>query len=187
MRSSARLRSFAVRSLALVAVLAAAGPAFAHDFWIEPTTHRPAAKALVGVTLRVGDEIPGDAVPRTAERIERFALAGMDGDVPVVGRDGETPAGAVRVAGEGLQWLVYRSRRSSIRLPAEKFEAYLKEEGLERIVEARAKRGASKAEGREVYSRCAKSLLVVQGEAGKAAAALAGHDRALGLTLELVL
>jgi uncharacterized GH25 family protein len=53
-------------------------------------------------------------------------------------------------------------------------------EGLEAISAQRAKRGQTGEPVKEVYSRCAKSLVAVGGGAG------AGFDRALGLPLELV-
>ena len=58
-----------MRPRALLAVgcaLAALGArgAAAHDFWIEPSTFRPAPGEKVAVSLRVGDAFPGEAVPR---------------------------------------------------------------------------------------------------------------------------
>ena len=76
----------------------------------------------------------------------------------------------------------YRSRRSAITLEAAKFEAYLREEGLDAVVAWRAAHGETAAPGREVYSRCAKALLV----AGDAGTSRTGADRVLGFALELV-
>ena len=76
---------------------------------------------------------------------------------------------------------MYRSRPSFLELPAEKFETYLVEEGLERIVAMRRERGESAQAGREAYSRCAKSLVCTGPGEG------AGATAKLGLPLELVL
>jgi uncharacterized GH25 family protein len=65
-------------------------------------------------------------------------------------------------------------------LPAEKFNQYLSEEGLEAIAAARTGRHQSAAEGRELFSRAAKSL-VLSGAANRSQ-----RDRALGFRLELV-
>ncbi len=163
-------------------LLAAAvtSPALAHDFWLEPSTYRPAPGSTVEVRLRVGDTLPGEAVPRDPQRIERFVAARAAGEVEVAGLPGAEPAGLVRVEREGAVVLGYRSRRAAVELPAEKIEAYHVEEGLERVVEARARRGESTAPGREVFSRCAKSLLAAGGGPAE------GFDRPLGFTLELV-
>src|SRR5262249_42062244 len=61
----------------------------------------------------------------------------------------------------------------------EKFSQYLKEEGLDGIAEARARRGQTGG-AREIFSRCAKSL-ISSGPAAKTAG-----DRSLGFTLELL-
>ena len=85
----------------------------------------------------------------------------------------------MRIETPGL-WIVgYRSRPSPVVLPAELFERYLAQEGLERIIEIRAQRGESAKWGQEIYSRCAKSIL-------SAGVTPYGRDRRLGFTLELI-
>src|SRR5207244_3918798 len=102
------------------------------------------------------------------------------GRKPVVGRDGADPAGLVRVAAPGLLIIGYRSNPSPIVLPAAKFNQYLKDEGLEAIADLRDRHNQGNSDAREVFSRCAKSL-VFSGMPADAEA-----DRALGFTLELV-
>ncbi len=168
-----------------IATLAAAGillyslSAWAHDFWIEPSTFRPAVGSLVEIALRVGERFRGDPVARSEKRIVRFTLASPEGESPVTGEEGNEPAGSIRITEPGLQIVGYRSNNARVDLPAEKFEQYLKEEGLEKAIALRARRGESEKPSREHYSRCAKSLL----SAGDRAS---GQDRALGFTLELV-
>src|SRR5207249_7443329 len=69
----------------------------------------------------------------------------------------------------------FPTRRSSdlrsIELEPEKFESYLKDEGLERVVKIRSDRKETLKPGREVFSRCAKTLLKV------GAGAADGQDR----------
>lgn len=162
-------------------LLLAAGPLAAHDFWIQPSTFHPAPGQRVAVHLRVGDDFPGDPVPRMPERIERFVLidpAGVAADL--AGVPGTDPAGFALVPKPGRTLLVYDSDNASVTLEAEKFEKYLADQGLERILELRRKKGQSQEPGREVYSRCSKALLKV----GDGPAA--GFDRLAGLPLELV-
>jgi uncharacterized GH25 family protein len=168
----------------VVALLLAAwlpGPsAQAHEFWIEPSSHRPAAGEAVQVGLRVGDLPEFEKVPRRADRIEKFFVAGPGGEAPIAGADGHDPAGSFQPREPGLYVVAYRSRPSRIELEPEKFESYLREAGLERVIEERSARGESARPGREIYSRCAKSLVVAGGAATEHA------DRELGLRLELV-
>lgn len=200
-----RLRTAVGLALVLCLTLAAA----AHDFWIEPSTFHCKAGAPVKVALRVGMDFVGEPVLRDPERFERFALvrageknalppkttddggkptsapadsdASNDGDKPIIGIDGKDPAGYMKPDNQGAQWIVYRSRPRSLSLEAAKFESYLKEEGLESIIDARRQRGESEKPGRESYSRCAKSLICV-GDDVKA-----GFDTVVGMPLELVL
>lgn len=163
-----------------LALFFAAAPLLGHDFWIEPSTFRPDVGATVGFALRVGEGFRGDPVPLAPARILRFVVASPSGNSPVEGAPGHDPAGFARITGPGLHVVGYRSSPSRVDLEAGKFEQYLKEEGLERIVAERARRGESAKPSREIYTRCAKTLLAA------GAGAKAGHDRELGFTLELV-
>jgi uncharacterized protein DUF4198 len=169
-------------ALAVIAALWAL-PLAAHDFWIVPSSFRPAVSSPLALRLRVGENLRGDPVPRDPAQVERFALLGPAGELPIAGPPGADPAGFVRVPGAGLYTVVYRSHRTRLDLPPDKFAEALKREGLERILELRQSRGESAKPSTEVFSRCAKALLQV-GE--PAAGERAGFDRPVGLALELV-
>jgi uncharacterized GH25 family protein len=157
-----------------------AAPLAAHDFWIEPSSFRPAVGSTVALRLMVGQKFRGDALPRNPASIVQFVLASDAGQTPVSGRAADEPAGAVSIAGPGIQVIGYRSRNSHVSLEPAQFEDYLREEGLERVIQARRERGESQKPSREAYSRCAKTLLLAGGPSKT------GSDRALGFTLELV-
>lgn len=168
------------RWVALVVALASGGaPLGAHDMWIEPMTFFPDAGAIVGVRLRVGENLLGDPVPRDPALINQFVVEDAEGRKPVVGRTGADPAGFVRAAMPGLLVIGYRSNPTPVQQTAEKFNQYLKEEGLDAVAALRASRGQTGAV-REIFSRCAKSL-VLSGSMDKTQG-----DRSLGFTLELV-
>ncbi len=151
--------------------------ALAHDMWIEPTTFRPQPGQVVGAKLRVGQELLGDPIGRDPELIQQFVFEDAAGRKPLIGRDGADPAGFLRAAAPGLIVIGYRSNPSVAEQKPAKFNDYLKEEGLEHIAGARA---AGDGTVRELFARCAKSLLAAGGSTGNA------RDRALGFTLELV-
>lgn len=175
--------------LAALGLLLSAVSAGAHDLWIEPSNFRPAQGEQVAIRVRVGEHFKGDPVPRNKARIERFAAVvpgdkttgDRELDLPVNGEEGAEPAGRIALPIPGTWVLVYDTNHASVELEADKFEKYLREEGLEAISALRAQRGQSKARVREIYSRCAKSLVLV----GKETDGLA-HQRVLGLPLELV-
>jgi len=173
------LRAHRLLTVAALA-LGAAPPLLAHDLWIEPTSFSPRAGEIVGVRLKVGMNLAGDPVPRVPELVNQFVVASAFDRKAVSGRSGGDPAGVLRVDGPGLRVIGYYSNPSWIELPPEIFNAYLKEEGLDSIIAVRALRNQSGASARELYSRCAKSL-VLSGSADEAEG-----DRTLGFPLELV-
>jgi Domain of unknown function (DUF4198) len=167
-------------SVSLLVLLS--GSARSHDFWIRPSGFRPAPGSRVEIDLRVGEGFRGESVARNPERIERFvSLASPGSPEAIAGVDGKAPAGFLRAReGGGIVWIGYQSRPTPIELEAGKFDRYLAEEGLERIVELRRARGESLKPGRERYARCAKSLLRTGPGQG------AGIGTKLGFPLEIV-
>ncbi len=146
--------------LVTAAIALSCAPVFAHEVWIEPTTFSPDAGQIVGVRLRVGVDLLGDSLPRDPGLLNQFVFVDAAGRKPVVGRIGDDPAGFLRVAMPGLVVIGYRSNPSTVELPAEKFNQYLKEEGLDAVAALRARRNETGAAARELFSRCAKSLVL---------------------------
>jgi uncharacterized GH25 family protein len=155
-------------------------PALAHDFWIEPSTFKPAVGETFMASLRVGQDFLGDPVPRSSQQIERFVVRDAAGEHPVTGFENQDPAGYVRMDAAGAAIIGYRSKPYPLQLDARKFEDYLRQEGLDAILALRARRGESAKPDREVFSRCAKALIVTEG------AKLSGYDKPLGFRLELI-
>jgi uncharacterized GH25 family protein len=151
----------------------------AHDMWIEPTSFTPELGRVLGLKLRVGDDFRGEPIPRNDELIERFVVADANGSRGVVGRAGADPAGLLRVTATGPMVVGYQSRPNPVSLSASKFTSYLKEQGLDHIVALREETGQAHVDVRELFVRCAKTLVRTGARNNPA-------DRAIGLTLELV-
>jgi uncharacterized GH25 family protein len=164
----------------IVAIATSGASLAAHDMWIVPTTFSPDSGQVVGVRLRVGQDLLGDPIPRDPALINQFVFEDEAGRKPLIGRDGADPAGFLRVAMPGLLVIGYRSNVSAVELTPEKFNQYLEEEGLDAVAALRARRHETGAKAREIFSRCAKSL-VLSGPASEKQG-----DRSLGFPLELV-
>jgi uncharacterized GH25 family protein len=169
-----------VARVSLLTLALACTPLCAHDLWIEPTTFVPEPGQTIGARLRVGQDFVGDVVLRDPALIKEFVAVDSQGSSAVVGRAGDDPAGIARVTKPGLLVIGYHSHPSAVELAADKFNEYLKEEGLDAIVAQRASRKESGAKVREQFSRCAKSLVL------SGAPSDAQGDRILGFTLELL-
>ena len=157
-----------MRILVLAAFLVSS-PVLAHDFWIEPSAFTPTGGELVSLKLWVGEHLGGETLARNEAKIASFSSRGSGLDAPVIGIDGSDPAGFLRAKANGGVVVAYRSLRSSVDLDPSKFQAYLDLEGLPKV----------KA-GREVFSRCAKSLIAVGGRGDPT------FMKPVGLTLELI-
>ena len=166
--------------LLLVTVLLSPVPAQAHDFWIQPSTFRPAVGNVVKVRLRAGEHFSGDSVPRNNSRIESFEVVTSKGRQSIGGKDKSDPAGEFVVATPGSIMISYRSKPSFVELTPATIDQYLREEGLETIREMRIKKGETAKGWKEGFSRCAKSL--IRSGSGPAK----GFDQPTGLRLELI-
>jgi uncharacterized GH25 family protein len=164
----------------VIAVAAQTAIAHAHDFWIEPSTFRPAVGQLVSTSLRVGQEFTGDPIPRSAQLIDTFTVRAANGEKDVVGFENRDPAGYVRVEQPGLAIIGYRSKPYPLELDAAKFEDFLKNEGLERISAIRAQRHETAKPDRERFFRFAKSVLLTGTGGG------ARFDQPFGYRFEII-
>lgn len=169
------------RRVAVMAALLAMAiaPLAAHDFWIEPSTFHPEAGAVVGIGLRVGQNFTGDPVRRSSDLIEQFVVRQGDREEPVTGAEGGDPAGFVMADARETALIAYRSKPAFIELPADRFEDYLRREGLDDVIAVRRARGKSGQPGLEYFTRYAKALLT-------GASASPAVSRPLGFELEIV-
>ncbi len=167
--------------LLVAALLVVAGPAAAHDFWIEPQAFRPQPGATVALRLFVGQDFKGDSVPYFPQKFERYIVAGPSGTRSIPGVLGDEPAGTVTPTAPGLYIIGLHTKPESVSFDTpEEFERYLLKEGLERNLALHQRRQKSGKRIEETYFRCAKSLIVA-GPLPDAAA-----DQALGFPLELI-
>ncbi len=165
---------------AVVAAIVIAAPAVAHDFWLSLSKYHPKSGEIISVRTLVGDHYVGDSRPRDPTKLERFVIATPAGESPIVGRDGDEPAGFMRIGAPGTYPIAYRSSPTKVVLAGEKFEGYLKERGLDQAAAARAAAGTQAQDGRERFSRCAKSLVCVDNQPGS------GFDHVFDMPLEIV-
>lgn len=181
------MRRVLTRALVLLLTLAApAAVVRAHDYWIEPDRFIFADAELrlpVLLHLHMGDYFTSEQerplqLARTTDfrvfahdRATDLALGAVDGRLPFLSF---TPRRAATH--------LFAMERTPVRheMPAEQFEAYLREEGLERIIAQRSAARMSLAPGRERYTRHIKSILQIGGRRTN------DYRRVLNQKLELV-
>jgi hypothetical protein len=161
-------------------------PVLAHDFWIEAGRFQAPTGQPLEARLFVGHRGDREERVRDPRRLLEFYLQTPAGKrLPLEGEADKSPAGRLEALPEGLCWLVYRSNFSEIELEPAKFEAYLREEGLDHILAERIRLGESTRPGRERYARCAKAL--VRGLTPGAALPTGEFAARVGLPVELTL
>jgi Domain of unknown function (DUF4198) len=176
----------AVGTRLLLACLSAPLLAQAHEFWVMPDAFALQIGQAPALQLRVGAGWPGEARAPDPERSVRWEWVDAVGTQNLFSNGNRAPPSA-RV--QGWAWAVYRSNHAQITLPADQFEAYLQQEGLEHVIQERRARGESQSPGREIYSRCAKALMHVEAGLGvqarqTKAASLLPHDAQLALEIQ---
>jgi uncharacterized GH25 family protein len=156
-----------VNRTALLLCLLFTAPAAAHDYWLVPDSFTPKPDANVVVRVFVGDsfkveqEVAYSVKKTTALRLR--TAAGEVKDFPDL-KDSTKPAFTFKLEAAGTAVLRVDRDWSSITLKADKFTAYLKEEGLDAIVKARAAAGETDSDGKERYRRCLKTILHTGGK-----------------------
>jgi uncharacterized GH25 family protein len=147
------------RLFAAAVALLTCSVAAAHDFWIEPSTFRPAAGRNFTASLLVGQQFTGDPIPRSTQLIDSFTIRDAAGERKVNGFEGQDPAGILRLDAPGVAIIGYRSKPWPLELAADKFEQFLRDEELDDVRTLRARRGETQKPDREHFFRFAKAIV----------------------------
>ena len=153
---------------ALAACSLMAAPLHAHEFWMVPVITPLAVGDTARVGLRVGEFFEGDALGFSAPQtvaLRAHTAAGAQDLLPLLVRRGAVAELPLRLATAGTTVLTFDSQPNTISLPADRFHAYLHDEGLDFIKTRREANGSANKPGRERYRRFVKTLLRAQGPA----------------------
>lgn len=165
-RSNSQPAPFA-RGFFLSLLLACAGTASAHEFWLTPSSFSPAKGSPVDLSLLVGEFYTGELVGVTASHaasVRLFSAANEQDITSGIPRDRMLPGLRLSLPSSGTHLLAYDSHPSEVVLSADKFHAYLHDEGLDAIILQRQANGSASKEARERFRRHAKVLLRVEGK-----------------------
>lgn len=164
--------------LSFLILMAQAGNAGAHEFWLYPHAWLLEKDQELRVDLRVGTEFNGYQKIYLPDHIRRFDLTGPNSQTPFKGRLGDRPAGKIIPKEEGLQIIAHVTGFSSLTYETlDKFQAFASEKGYPDAVFMHRARRLAEQNFSEDYRRFAKSLVAVN--------TAAGQDRVLGLEVEI--
>lgn len=150
----------------------------AHEFWMVAHDNNTQIDKKVLFELRIGSGWPGEKTPRIPNLINSFKAWDKKGQYDVSGHDGTFVLGHVKPRVSGATVIALHTNPAQLNLPADEFEEYLKEEGLDKIIQDRADTGQSDLPDLEYFSRSAKTILIANNNSE-------GFDKEVGLPLEL--
>ncbi|MBL7857671.1 MAG: DUF4198 domain-containing protein [Cyclobacteriaceae bacterium] len=154
----------------------------AHEFWIQSQRYFFAVGEKATLSFVVGEGFVGEPWKSTAARLVRLEHHQVSGisDLRAFAKEGERNQVELELKSEGTHLVVMQSNNSFIELDAEKFNNYLKEDGLDEAYQQREKTNSLNKPGRELYSRYSKLLLQVGNKRDDTAL------KSAGLPLEIV-
>ena len=162
----------------ILILLLIATPVQSHEFWLETSHYQPKIAQKLPITIHLGEFFNGVTLPYLRDEFVLFQTHTDNSITPVNGLNGDLPATTVAVSRPGLTMVTYRSTPSDIKFGEwNKFERYLKNQGLERIIQDHLRMGKPTRGITELYERNAKLLI---------GAGVVGRDRKTGLPLEIV-
>jgi hypothetical protein len=153
-------------STAFVMPLLVATPVPAHEFWFEPVTAPLAVGDTARLDLRVGEFFEGESLGFSMPATVALRQYGASGNKDLRSLLPPPSRGAVAtlnlpMAASGTHLISFDSQPNQISLQADRFHAYLHDEGLDFIKTQREATGNAEKPGRERYRRHIKTLLPV--------------------------
>ena len=144
---------------AALALCLPAGTTLAHEYWLSPSRYDAAPRQVIAIGALAGEEFRGEWKPWSpAHAVRLVARTDRTVDLARGARPGGSPWVSFAPADTGGAMLAFESGWTPIELPAERFDAYLAEEGFAEPLATRRAAG-TRTPGRERYRRCAKSWL----------------------------
>ncbi len=145
------------------ALLLVASLAVAHEFWLSPSDYFPKLGDVIKLNVFVGENYEGERWGGGSRRIANLKLRTATKWLPLTATqsDSSVQLPDYKVIENGTHVFTLTTNNSFIELEPAKFEEYLKEDGLTNALEYRQKNNESQRNGRELYRRCAKTIVQV--------------------------
>lgn len=151
------MKKFITFAIVLVASLISS----AHEFWLQPKKFKYTVGEEIKLDFMVGESFNGefwDLKKHKAEKIQLHRISGIRD----LAKDIKLTQGNnlnIKTDQEGTYLFSLQSNSAYIELEGEKFNDYLKEDGLDYILDERTKSGSLTNKSTEFYTRFAKLLV----------------------------
>lgn len=136
---------------------------FAHEFWLQPQKFilKPFEKTSIDVF--VGENYTGEKVDASKFTVSKLTHYGKGSEEDFMSKLSTKDSVKIEASFStvGNHLVAFNNTNKFIELKADKFNDYLKGEGLENIIKLRKQQGKESKAGREFYQRCVKTLFQV--------------------------
>ncbi len=133
----------------------------AHEFWLRPRKFRFKTGEEMRVDFVVGEQFTGEYWDLQRHKVEKLILYGGGAEKNMV-KQVKISKGdnlMTKLEKEGTYMLALESNDAYLELDGEKFNAYLKEDGIEDILSERTQQETLDQPSKEYYKRYAKLLV----------------------------
>ena len=155
------------KSVLVLCIIVLSAIAFAHEFWLHPQKYFYNIRETANIRFSVGENFTGDNWKGNKDKITLLLhYTPSSNQYDISGLISANPGDSLQLPlkEEGTHMIVFNSTNSFIKLEADKFNAYLKEDGLTEVARYRKDHGEEKADGTEHYQRSVKTILQVSGK-----------------------
>lgn len=135
----------------------------AHEFWLSLQKYIYKRGEKINVRFFAGENFEGENWKGNKEKIQSLKIyyGGVNDDLSNYISDDPGDSLELTMLDEGTNLIAFNSTNTFIEIEAPKFNEYLAEDGLQNAIEYRKENNETDSMGRELYQRCAKTLIQV--------------------------
>lgn len=133
----------------------------AHEFWLQPNVFFAETGQTIPIEVMVGEHFNGERSEGKKNRLVQYVhwSSGVRQDLAPALKEGHYGIVPLRINKTGTHLVAFANTNKYLSMRADSFLLYLREDGLNQIVELRQERHETQTRSREFYRRCVKTLI----------------------------
>lgn len=133
----------------------------AHEFWLQPQRFFAAVNDVIPIEIMVGEGFQGERSEGKKNRIIQYVhvTSNQKEDLTPGLTNDHYGVTAVKLASPGTHLIAFANTPKFLSMRADSFLLYLKEDGLDNVIQARQQQNDTQKRSRELYQRCVKTLI----------------------------
>lgn len=156
----------------------------AHEFWLQPGQFFAKLGDVVFIEVLVGEHFNGERSEGKKNRIVQYShwINGTKEDLApslTAGHYGVVP---IKITRPGTHLVAFANTNKFLSMRADSFLLYLREDGLDHVIQLRQDRHETQTRSREFYRRCVKTLI----QAGPVKSTDQSFSLDTGMPLEII-